>query len=317
MIILANDASRRKIDDQEFLRIITQVCDRREGDDYENFIDVACAKYKRIYGDCLWISVEDKDFAWLDSDTTPSSCEEDDEGPPLWIEFVLEEIGDDDDGNEFLKKHHCNLITCSECLVSSKCSTTTSDEKIKAIRNIYHKSEKKGEVDKMSKIVMSYEGKLAVMTVRGALVYTKGTLENIGGMSIVCNTVKMQVQQNELASEDIIEKAGKLYAVVTVDPMILLDFEAGTQTTMIQEKGVGGVVVYDKIVNPMAMDNPIVGLTMMTNGTSQDPVTQMAMLNMLQQKNKAEETSMIETLLKQQHETNTAMLKILTKLADK
>ena len=289
MIILANDASKKKVDNQEFLRIIDQVCKRINGD-WEDFIADACDCYGSIDNDCLWISVDERDFDWLCKSTTPQDCEEDDDGPPLWIEHVLGEIEDDDEYeyDEF--------------------ETTTDGEK-----TLF---KLKGDVE-MSKIVMSYEGKLAVKTARGALVYTKGTLENIGQMSIVCNTVKMQVQQNELAPEDIIEKTDKLYAVVTVEPMVLLDFEAGTQTTMIQEKGVGGVVVYDKIVNPMAMDNPIVGLTMMTNGTSQDPVTQMAMLNMLQQKGKDQETNLIKTLLRQQQETNTAMLAILTKLADK
>jgi hypothetical protein len=138
---------------------------------------------------------------------------------------------------------------------------------------------------KMEKIVMSYEGDLATLTAKGAVVYKNSRLINVGKMYIECKTVELETQTIEAGN--LIVKNGKVYGVASADPVKLVDIATGTVADIIIEEGVGGITTYNKIVNPLEMDNPIVSMTMLTNGSQVDPVSQMAMLNMIQSKQKA------------------------------
>lgn len=190
-------------------------------------------------------------------------------------------------------------------------------EEVKQEQEIEKQEYKKEESANMesNKIVMTYEGDLAVMTNRGAIAYVGGELLNVGSMTVPCKTVLMETV--ELLPGDLINKNGKYYGVVTSTPVKLLDIETGTTADIVVEKGVGGITTYQKVVNPLSMSNPIVGMTMLTNGTNPDPVSQMAILNMIQSKQtKVDNTSMIIEMMAKQNAVLEALVNKLTAPAE-
>lgn len=201
----------------------------------------------------------------------------------------------------------CKLSSCEktgECHLSILCGQTVTQEQIRSIESelreekIETPKNKTQEVTKMNnnKIGLSYDNRLVIITARGALATSNGSIENLGNMFINTKTVEMDTIKDNILPNDILMVSGTPMVVKSTAPFVLIDPEKQTTTELIEEKGVGGIPTYKKVVNPLSLSNPSVGMALMMEGNNLDPVQQMAMLNMMQQKNAGSNDNKIDRL---------------------
>ena len=137
-----------------------------------------------------------------------------------------------------------------------------------------------------NKIGMTYSGEMAVVRGNDYLIYTPdGKLNNVKNAVIEMRTAILEVTKDCLKRGDIILHNDEHVFIDSIDNNITLVSVNGKKFDLIEEMSAGmPSPIYKKIVNPLdssQIGNPMVAMSMMANGTSMDPVSQMALMNIL------------------------------------
>lgn len=160
--------------------------------------------------------------------------------------------------------------------------------------SIVNGNNKKEMIVMMNKIGMTYSGEMAILRGSDYLVYTEGKLNNVRNAAIDIKTAILEVTKDTLKRGDIVLHNNEYLFVDDTSKNIMLVSVDGKRFDLIEEMSTGmPSPIYKKIVNPLdasQISNPMVAMSMMTNGTSMDAVSQMALMNILN--GKKEDTRM-------------------------